>query len=35
MTTIAIALTCLAMYGLFLWSIREDKPDTPTDTPEK
>jgi len=35
MTTIAIALTCIAMYALFVWAIREDKPDAPENTPEK
>lgn len=29
MTNIAIALTCIAMYALFVWSIREDRPDEP------
>lgn len=28
-TTIAIALTCLGLYALFVWAIREDKPDSP------
>lgn len=35
MTTIAIALTCIAMYVLFVWAIRDDKPETPENTPEK
>lgn len=29
MTTIAIALTCIGLYVLFVWAIREDKPDSP------
>lgn len=28
MTTIAIALTCIGLYVLFVWAIREDKPDS-------
>lgn len=35
MTTVAIALTCIGMYVLFLWAIREDKPETPQNSPEK
>lgn len=29
MTTIAIALTCIGMYFLFVWAIRNDNPDSP------
>lgn len=34
MTNLAIALTCVAMFVLFVWAIRDDKPDEPENAPD-